>query len=117
MIEIHKRSGSKQEAEVLRSSMEKALLGCIVTTMNRNKTFRIDDIAWDMSPTTEFTMKNGESVSLVKYYADKYGITIRDTKQPLIVSYQRKRRAGIWRPISLIPELCYMTGRSVVENI
>ena len=67
-------------------------------------------------------MKNGESVSLVKYYADKYGITIRDTKQPLIISYPspRKQRAGILSSTChsvLIPELCYMTGRSVVENI
>ena len=120
MIEIYyKRSGSKQESEVFRSSVEKALLGCIVITRYTNKTYRIDEIDWDKSPTTDCIMKNGEAVSLVKYYADKYGITIRDTKQPLIICHlsPRKQRAGILRSISLIPELCYMTGRSVVENI
>ena len=115
MIEIYyKRSGSKQESEVFRSSVEKALLGCIVITRYTNKTYRIDEIDWDKSPTSEFTNKNGEAVPLVKYYADKHGKTVRDTKQPLIISTPplREQRAGNTGPIWLIPELCNMTGLS-----
>ena len=112
ITEIYKRSGSKQE--VFRSSVEKALLGCIVITRYTNKTYRIDEIDWEKNPTTEFNMKNGEGVSLVKYYADKYGKTIRDTKQPLIISTPplKEQRAGASGPIWLIPELCNMTGLS-----
>ena len=112
ITEIFKRFGSKQE--VFRSSVEKALLGCIVITRYTNKTYRIDEIDWDKSPTSEFTNKNGEAVPLVKYYADKHGKTVRDTKQPLIISTPplREQRAGNTGPIWLIPELCNMTGLS-----
>ena len=50
----------------------------------------------------------------MKYYTDKYNKSIRDPKQPLIVSMPKVRdqRGGVSGPIYLIPELCFMTGLS-----
>ena len=50
----------------------------------------------------------------MKYYTDKYNKSIRDPKQPLIVSMPKVRdqRGGVTGPIYLIPELCNMTGLS-----
>ena len=51
-----------------------------------NKTYRIDEIAWDKTPTDEFEGRNGEKLSYMKYYAEKYNRTIKDPKQPLLIS-------------------------------
>ena len=65
---------------------------------------------------TEFDKKAGERVSLVKYYADKYKKSIRDLRQPLIISVPKlseQRQTGQnTGPLYLVPELCYMTGLS-----
>merc|ERR1719435_42579 len=109
--EVHKRSGGGGN---FRATSEKALLGAIVMTRYNNKTYRIDEIAWDKHPDDEFDYKNGEKLSYVKYYAEKYNKAIRDPKQPLLVSMPRARdeRAGMTGPIYLVPELCFMTGLS-----
>ena len=54
-------------------------------------------------------------MTLVKYYADKYQKTLRDLKQPLIISnppLREQRTGGNTGPLFLVPELCYMTGLS-----
>jgi aubergine-like protein len=40
------------------------------------------------------------------YYKEKYGITVQDQNQPLIIT--KDRRTG--KLIVLLPELCDMTG-------
>merc|ERR1712098_90818 len=61
-----------------------------------------------------FDGRNGEKMSYVKYYAQKYNKSIRDQKQPLLVSLPKIRdeRSGESGPIYLVPELCFMTGLS-----
>jgi len=109
--EVHKRSGG---AGNFHASVEKALLGAIVITRYNNKTYRIDEIAWDKHPTDEFEGRNGEKMSYLKYYTERYNRSIRDPKQPLIISMPKVRdeRSGVSGPIYLIPELCNMTGLS-----
>merc|ERR1719474_305990 len=48
------------------------------------------------------------------YYANKYGRTIKDPRQPLLINTPtaREMRAGQTGPIYLVPELCNMTGLS-----
>ena len=70
---------------------------------------------WDKNPTTEFDKKTGEKVSLAQYYGEKYNRTIRDLKQPLIITVPplREQRSGSnTGPVYLVPELCNMTGLS-----
>ena len=82
MEEIIKRQGQAN----YRSLVEKALLGAIIITRYNNRTYRIDEIAWDKHPDDEFEGRNGEKTSYVKYYSERYNKTIRDPKQPLLVS-------------------------------
>jgi len=93
----------------------KTLLGCIVMTRYNNKTYRIDDIDWNKKPADKFQRHDGSEVSYVQYYKERYGITIKDANQPLIISMptkQEQRRYGRTEPILLIPEICNMTGLS-----
>merc|ERR1719365_15018 len=83
-------------------------------TRYNNKTYRVDDIAWDKNPSHEFEGRNGEKISYMMYYANKYGRTIKDPRQPLLINTPtaREMRAGQTGPIYLVPELCNMTGLS-----
>lgn len=87
------------------------VLGLTVLTGYNNKTYRIDDVDFTMSPMSSFTTKDGD-VSFYDYYKSKYNIQIRDPGQPLLVSKATARdiRAGMSETISLIPELCRATG-------
>jgi aubergine-like protein len=90
-----------------------------MTGYNR-KTYRVDDIKWDMSPKSTFksssdqgkgTEKTDEEVTYMEYYRVRYDQKITNPGQPLLVSLPRRkdhhRGTG---PIYLIPELCQMTG-------
>jgi hypothetical protein len=52
----------------------------------------------------------GETTSISKYYQEKYNITIRNLKQPLLKVENKKGKFDIL----LVPELCLMTG--IPEN-
>lgn len=43
------------------------VIGKIVLTTYNNKTYRVDDIAWDVSPQATFTMRD-EQISYMDYY-------------------------------------------------
>ena len=81
--EIIKRGSNTSN---FRSLVEKALLGAIIITRYNNKTYRIDEIAWDKHPDSEFDMRNGEKMTYMKYYSQRYNKTIQDVKQPLLIS-------------------------------
>lgn len=89
------------------------LIGNVVMTHYNRKTYRVDDIDWDKNPKTEFE-QDGEMVSLAKYYETRYGLSVTDWEQPLLVSRPKARdtHRGQQGPIWLIPEFCQMTGLS-----
>ena len=97
---------------------EKALLGQIVLTRYNNKTYRIDDIDWTLSPLSTFdvTWRKGETqtTSYQEFFAKKYEKNISDTRQPLLVvrATMKDRRRGEEGAKYLVPELCFMTGLS-----
>merc|ERR1719192_275314 len=109
MAEARKRGGNSFKVVA-----EKLVLGAIVMTRYNNKTYRVDEIAWDKNPSDEFEGRNGEKLSYMKYYAEKYNRTIKDPKQPLLISIAKARdeRSGQTGPVYLVPELCNMTGLS-----
>jgi len=93
----------------------KTLLGCIVMTKYNNATYRIDDIDWNKKASDTFPKRDGSMISYAQYYKEKYGITIKDLNQPLIISMpskQDQRKYGRTDPVHLIPEICNMTGLS-----
>ncbi|KAK3566050.1 hypothetical protein QTP86_025034, partial [Hemibagrus guttatus] len=90
----------------------KELVGVIVLTKYNNKTYRIDDIAWDHTPNNTFK-KGDTDISFKEYYMKQYGLQITDGNQVLLVSQVRRMGpsgAPPPGPALLIPEFCYLTG-------
>lgn len=67
------------------------VLGMTVLTDYNNKTYRIDDIKFDLTPSSTFETKTG-TVTFIEYYKSKYNIVIRDPKQPMLVSLQKDKK-------------------------
>ncbi|KAI5622106.1 piwi-like protein 1, partial [Silurus asotus] len=90
----------------------KELVGVIVLTKYNNKTYKIDDIAWDHTPKNTF--KRGDTnISFKDYYVQQYSLKITDENQVLLVSHVRRRGpsgAPPPGPALLVPEFCYLTG-------
>lgn len=47
---------------------KKKMLGEIVLTCYNNKTYRVDDIAWDKHPSDTFEKSDGSKISFKEYY-------------------------------------------------
>lgn len=91
----------------------KQFVGNIVMTRFNNKTYRIDDIAWDDRPSTTFERK-GEKITFADYYKQHWNLQITDMDQPLLVTKPTDKdlRRGDKENLMLIPELCTITGLS-----
>ncbi|XP_077154910.1 piwi-like protein 1 [Ranitomeya variabilis] len=89
----------------------KELIGQIVLTKYNNKTYRIDEIAWNMTPASTFKKADGSEISFVDYYKNQYNEQVEDMSQPLIVNIPRRPKPGAENgAIVLVPELCNLTG-------
>ena len=44
------------------------LVGSVVLTRYNNRTYRIDDIAWDKNPQSTFVDHTGRAISFIEYY-------------------------------------------------
>jgi aubergine len=87
-----------------RSSASKLLIGAIVLTLYNKKNYKIDDIDWDLNPTSTFGDHTGTQTSFKSYYTSKWGKTISHDDQPLLKSRTKQNEC------LLIPEFCVMTG-------
>ncbi|KAH9639050.1 hypothetical protein HF086_003581 [Spodoptera exigua] len=87
------------------------IVGKIVMTVYNKKTYRVDDVSWQVSPKSTFKMRD-ETITYMDYYKKKYKINIHDTDQPLLISRSKPRdiRAGMPELVYLVPELCRQTG-------
>lgn len=87
------------------------LLGRVVLTRYNNRTYRIDDIDMNMLPTRTF-LRHNTPISFVEYYKTNYGVIIRHTNLPMLLSKPKARdiRRGQNTPIYLVPELVTITG-------
>lgn len=105
-----KKISASSGAENYAEKMKEELSGKVVLARYGNKqTYTITDIDFTMSPTSyEFDTAEGK-VNLEFYLKKKYMISLKDKKQPLLLSI-RKQRDGVERKIYLVPELCSMTG-------
>ncbi|XP_045889696.1 piwi-like protein 1 [Micropterus dolomieu] len=108
MINLRQQCGEQRFPEIC----SKELVGLIVLTKYNNRTYRIDDIAWDHTPNNTF--KRGDTdISFKNYYKTQYGLDITDGSQVLLISHVKKMGAAGEPPpgpAMLIPELCYLTG-------
>jgi len=101
----------------LKEAASQYLLGQVVLTRYNNKTYHVDDIAWNLNPTSKFKKSTGEEISYVDYYLKNYNLKINDLQQPLLLNNAKKKFKGGQRggereveTIYLVPELCCMTG-------
>ncbi|NXP52120.1 PIWL1 protein, partial [Heliornis fulica] len=99
------------EEERFRVTCAKELIGLIVLTKYNNRTYRVDDIDWDINPECTFKKADGSEIRYVDYYKRQYNQDIADLNQPVLIT-QSKRRSGniVPGPVALIPELCFLTG-------
>ncbi|KAH8341382.1 hypothetical protein KR059_005676 [Drosophila kikkawai] len=100
-----------RDSDDYQTAFKRQVIGMVVLTDYNNKTYRVDDIDFNSSPLSKFAQKEGE-ISYCDYYKKRYNITIRDLKQPLVVSRPTERniRGGEDKLIMLIPELARATG-------
>ncbi|KAK8785888.1 hypothetical protein V5799_007751, partial [Amblyomma americanum] len=91
-----------------------AIVGAVVMTRYNYRTYRVDDIAWDLKPTSTFLFHNDEMITYVDYYKRIYNIEIQDHDQPLLMHRGKVRKdapeSEDARLVCLVPELCSMTG-------
>lgn len=108
LYEMSQRGGAFQEEAI------KALVGEIVLTKYNNKTYRIDDIDWDMNPLSTFPKRDGTEISIRDYYKKQHDLKVEDEGQPMLVSRPKARdkKAGQTEPFKLVPEFCLLTGMS-----
>ncbi|XP_018408744.1 PREDICTED: piwi-like protein 1 [Nanorana parkeri] len=89
----------------------KELVGQIVLTKYNNRTYRVDEIAWNRSPQSLFKRSDGSEISFVEYYKNQYNIHVKDDGQPMLVNIPKRTKPGITNgAIMLLPELCYIRG-------
>jgi len=74
-----------------REEIKKQLIGQTILTSYNKRTYKIDDIDFEMSPLDTFMVdaeegKEPEQTSYKDYYSKKYGWEIRETNQPVIKS-------------------------------
>ncbi|KAM3867907.1 piwi-like protein 1 [Diretmus argenteus] len=108
MVNLRQKCGDQRFFEVC----AKELIGVVVLTKYNNKTYRIDDIAWDHTPNNTFK-KGAADISFKDYYKTQYALDITDGNQALLVSHVKRRGpagAPPPGPAMLIPEFCYLTG-------
>lgn len=107
------REAHAADAGGFQLAVQQALIGAVVLTRYNNRTYRVDDVNFAASPLDTFEM-NGRTVSYLEYYKSHYNLTIRDTKQPLLVHTEDRVIIGKAEKervvFCLIPELCYLTG-------
>jgi aubergine-like protein len=101
----------RKNSRDLKEAFKREILGCVVLTDYNNKTYRIDDVDFNLSPKEKFLTKDGE-ITFIDYYKQKYNIRIRDPDQPMLLSRAKKKelRGGQAELMALVPELCKMTG-------
>lgn len=91
-----------------------SLIGSCIFTKYNNKTYTIEDIAWNMSPQDTFPTRDGNTISFIDYYKQQYDITLTDESQPLLINRKNVRVSGstekVEKIVCLVPEISYLTG-------
>ncbi|EAL41570.2 AGAP011204-PA, partial [Anopheles gambiae str. PEST] len=102
----------QRQPGAFRENFVKMVVGSQVMCTYNQKSYKVTDVDFNTTPSSSFTSREGENITFMEYYRKAYNITIRDPKQPMLVSTpsQRMLRSGASGPILLVPELCRLTG-------
>ena len=86
-------------------AIKKALIGSTIMTTYKKRTYKVDEVDFNMSPRDTFSVDE-KPTSYVDYFKTKYDARINDQNQPVLVSVDKRTT----QKMILIPELCQMTG-------
>ncbi|XP_011881822.1 PREDICTED: protein aubergine isoform X2 [Vollenhovia emeryi] len=103
----------RRSSQDYRKDFSNTVIGILVLTDYNNHTYRVEEVDFNVNPSSTFSMKTGEQVSYQAYYYKKYGIQIRNVTQPMLItkSKQKQRNATDDKNlVYLVPELCRSTG-------
>lgn len=95
-----------------RDNYKRMILGTVVmANYGKNNTYTVNDVEFNTTPEHAFDAA-GTRITFMQYFRDRYNITIRDPRQPMLVSRSKPRdiRAGLPELIYLVPELVRATG-------
>lgn len=98
IVEVKRRN-----PQDFKATISKVLIGSTVLTLYNKKCYRIDEIEWDMSPSSSFS-KEGSNTDFKSYYTTRWGRDIKHEDQPLLKSRIKSMQCY------LLPEFCVMTG-------
>lgn len=93
--------GGYKNGEIARKLVGRSVLA----KYGNNRFYRIDGVE-EGKKITDTIEGSSPPITYFDYYKSRYGITIRNSKQPLLI--HRNRRTD--QDIHLVPELCHMTG-------
>ncbi|KAF4530651.1 hypothetical protein B566_EDAN004890 [Ephemera danica] len=112
VLDLYREVQQRCRPDELTHAFKSAALGLVVLTDYNNRTYRIDDIDYEVTPKATFAKKDGTLISYYEYYRTRYNLSIKNPDQPLLVSKSKARelRAGAQETVYLVPELCRMTG-------
>ncbi|KAL4489847.1 hypothetical protein ABPG72_022487 [Tetrahymena utriculariae] len=87
----------------------------VITQYNNFQIYLIDRVDKNKTPSSTFlNKKTNTQITFAQYFKERYGIQIRDMRQPLLVHKRKYREANtnvqIIEEVYLVPEICKMTG-------
>ena len=101
-----------QNPEQAMRAIKRALIGSVVISTYNNKTYRIDDVDFNSNPGASFKKSDGSSQTFAEYFKERYNLSVKDMKQPLLISMpkDKDKRRGDMKAVKMIPEFTQMTG-------
>lgn len=106
IVDCQFQGDSSRGLPVFKDTVRKTLVGqSVIANYGTKRTYIVQDINFEKGPVqTLFNLKDGQSISVAKYFYKTYNLKISDKRQPmLIVSF-----GG--RQVSLPSEFCLIDG-------
>jgi aubergine-like protein len=66
-------------------AIRKQFIGSTIMTSYNKRTYKVDEVDFNMSPRDVFTTEDKE-ISYVEYFKTKYDAEIKDLNQPVLIS-------------------------------
>jgi len=74
-------------------AIKKAIIGSTIMTSYNKRTYKVDEVEFNMSPLNTFTIEEKyekRQTSYVDYFKTKYNVRVADMNQPVLVSVDKR---------------------------
>lgn len=103
------------------SAVKNKLIGKLVVPSYNHRTYRIEDVNFDLNPQSTFPDRaTNRDLRYVDYFANRYNQRIHDLRQPLLLVSDNSRRREAQNEggdIYLVPELCNLAGLTDEQRV